>query len=299
MAKSLIIYKKSTYELYSNSPDPKTRAYAETDSTVFRSHQVQKAALALVVDTLAQRGDEISLMYRGDFLTVPPDTEQIYVLGGDGTFLDTAHHLEDFSGTLMGINSDPGPSRGFLTACTAQNFAAFLESKEKMPVTSFNRLEVLLNNTRLPELVLNDVHICHQNPSAMVRYTLTADGKHVTDVYDQPRLRSSGLLVCAAAGSTAWMYEEGGEIMPLESHKMQYHERGIRGAPYWYAEKSLQIESLTREGKIYLDGEHLSYDFSLGDKVEIRPGKPLQVVGDFESKRRIYPQLNDVRKVLG
>lgn len=290
MSNVLVVYKKSTYELYRHSPDKKTKTYALTNPEVLRSHQMQQQTLDAVLGELNRAGYAVTTRYRAHLCNEDfRDKEYGFVVGGDGTVLDVAHYVDDAAVPLMGINSDPHPngSIGFYSYCSAKDFAKVLADIKTAPQTSFNRLKVLLNGKRLPELVLNDLHITHRNSSAMVRYTLVADGQQVLNNADSLRLRSNGLLICAAGGSTAWMYQEGGVVMPLDSKQMQYHERGIRNTPFWFAEK-IEVESLTREGSIDMDGEHIRYQFTLGDKIVVRSGNPLTIIGEFEEKRKKY-----------
>jgi NAD+ kinase len=130
----------------------------------------------------------------------------------------------------------------------------------------------------LPELVLNDVLFAHANPAATTRYRLTVDGRTATH-------KSSGLLVCTAAGSSAWMYQEGGELMPLDAGGLQYLSRGERGQRPALAD-AVTIHSLTRQGTLYVDGAHLTYECGLGCEIVLRAGRPLQVVGDLAAKRK-------------
>lgn len=43
---------------------------------------------------------------------------------------------------------------------------------------------------------------------------------------------------------------------------------------------------MTREGKIFVDGPHLTYDFGLGRILTIKSGSPLTIIGDLNEKRR-------------
>ena len=145
-----------------------------------------------------------------------------------------------------------------------------------------------INGQPIPEYALNDVLITHVNPAAMMRYKLSVDDRGVVDRNDNNNLRSSGLLVATPGGSTAFMYNEGGEAMSLTSSLMQYHERSIRNSPFGFAESKIELESLTRESKMWIDGEHLTYDVTLGDKISITPGKPVTIIGCLELKRQKY-----------
>jgi len=124
--------------------------------------------------------------------------------------------------------------------------------------------------------VLNDFLFAHPNPAATTRYNL-----------DGEEHKNSGLLVATAAGSTAWIYQENGKVLDIEDPMLQFLHRGERGTFPLLAD-SLRLESLTRKGKLYIDGPHLAYDLTLGDTLEARKGQPLVVLGNLEAKRAGY-----------
>ncbi len=284
----LVVYKKSTLELYGNSVDKKTREYVRGNPEVRESHDAQVRTLETVLTELQSLGIKHEAVYRGDLAEVS-DRDLVVVVGGDGTLLDLAHYINT-GVPVLGVNSDPQNSVGIFNYCTAENFKKTVIGLDKAPRTVFQRLEAYLNNNKVPDYALNDIHIAHLDPNAMMRYKVKVDGKKLVDHQGREDLRSSGFLISTAAGSTAWMYNEGGIIMPVDSAQMQYHERGVRNAPHWLADKKIEIESRTREGKISIDGEHRHYDFTLGDHALIQPGSALTLICDLDGKRKDFPE---------
>lgn len=285
MNKVLVVYKKSIYELYQSSPTPELRAFMEQSSEdvarMRKSHEEQKRTLETVMGELTKQGIAYETAHRaqlGEMRERMQEYDLVVTVGGDGTFLEASHYVEHTP--MLGVNSDSNHSVGFYCATNGEHFAELLKNVDRIPRTIVSRLEIILNGKKISEPVLNDVLIAHHNPAAMTRYTLEANGKTEAQ-------RNSGLLICTAVGSTAFMYEEGGVVMPLDSQHMQYHERSKRNAPFLFAD-ALTIHSLTREGMLYLDGEHLQYNFTLGSTIDIRKGPPLTIVGDLEKKRVDY-----------
>lgn len=283
----LVVYKKSVYELYSNSPDKELREFmAESNRDVERmkkSHEAQQKSLETIVAGLSRAGISHEAIYRAELETMGVGGSDLVIsVGGDGTFLEVSHYILSPELPILGVNSDTNASTGFFTYATADNFAKVMEAIEngKAPITVLNRLEVILNDKKLPEPVLNDILVAHTNPAAMTRYTLVAD-RVPTEV------RSSGLLVCTAAGSTGWIYQEGGVVMPLSSTEMQYFSRGVRGEKPQLAGQ-LEVQSHTRQGRAYLDGAHLTYDFTIGSVIKLIKGPQLTVIGNLEEKRAAY-----------
>ena len=70
----------------------------------------------------------------------------------------------------------------------------------------------------------------------------------------------------------------------LRDGRLQLLHRGTRGCSPDFAD-SLELTSLTRRGRLFVDGEHLSLPLALGQTLELRGGAPLQVVGDLDRKR--------------
>ena len=270
----LVVYKKSKYEIYRYVND--TQQYVNSDSEHARkmrqSHEVQKASIEKVYDVLEKMGVNFEAVYRADLRTIK-NKDLVLSLGGDGTFLEVSHYLTDIP--IMGVNTDSENSTGYFCCCDAESFERTINEFEKLPRQKVNRLEVQLDNVIL-EPALNDVFFGHPCPAAVSRYDLNSE-KH----------KDSGVLMCTAIGSTAWMYQENGIVMSIDSFEIQYKVRGKRNAlPEFAAE--LKLTSFTREGRIYIDGEHLNYECGLGSKLIIRNGMPLTIMGDVKSKRKEY-----------
>ena len=296
MSKVLVVHKKSSLELFTEAPPSATRDRALADEARRESHQIHTASLQQVLAVLDSRGVDYQKIYRSELQPVDTSLDAIIIVGGDGTTLDTTHYVSTADIPIIGVNSDPTSSVGFYTCCTADTFAGIFDSLDNQPRTTFPRLEVLLNGQQILEPVLNDILVAHSSPAAYTRYVLTVDGKKIVNQANNNRLRSSGLVIATAGGSTAWMYNLQGTIMPLTSTTMQYKERDVRNLPIAFAEREIKIESLTREGRIFIDGDHIQYPFTLGDTVLVKAGHPVQIVGNIDLKRQQYREEKVPRK---
>ena len=281
--KALVIYKKSTNEIYSASPDEAVQKFIQDENNKYltsqkRSRDEQKRTLDAVVSELNRRKINHEVLWRGDVKSVE-GSDLVISVGGDGTFLDVSHHINNDI-PVMGINSDCNSSVGFYCCFNRQNFGDAIANLEKLPRTKVLRIEGTLNGIKIPQYVLNDLLVADENPAA------TTD----IEVNGKRGKRSSGLIVSTPMGSTAWVYEEGGIIAPLESTEMQYIYRSRRKKESFFA-KEIEIYSLTRKGKIYFDGQHLVYDFTIGDKIHLELGAPLTIIGDFSEKRKKYESM--------
>ncbi|MBN2492710.1 MAG: NAD(+)/NADH kinase [Planctomycetes bacterium] len=279
MRKILVVYKRSAFELYSESPDPTVRAFLEKGGAeverMERSHHIQKDAHARVLAALARTDFEVTAVSRGEFRSAE-GADLVVTVGGDGTFLRASHGVRDQP--VVGVNTDPDASVGFFCTATAVNIASVLDHLEGLPRTTLHRLEVSIDGTSVGALALNDVLYAHSNPAAVTRYRVAVNG---TDRYR----RSSGFLVATAAGSTGWMYQEGGRVMPIADPRIQYVSRSVRGERPRFA-KRIVLTSLTLEAQLFLDGIATVERIALGSTVTVQGGTPLTVVGDLETRRR-------------
>jgi len=292
---ALVVYKKSMYELYTDEKkaDRVTKSYVDTQPSLKESYEIQRKTIDSVLTALTKNGITHKEIHRADLAKEVLSAYDIIVsVGGDGTLLEVSHYVT--STPILGVNSDPQRSVGFFTTATGETIEESIANLDTLPKTKLSRLQVTRNDETLPQLVLNDLLICHANPAGINRYTLTVDGKAFLRDGTET-LRSSGVIISTAAGSTGWIYECGGKVMALGSGRMQFHERNQRNSGFHYAREKMKMYSKTREGKMFIDGEHLRYDFTLGDRLIVGRGEPLNVIGDLRIKRNLF--LSKIRGV--
>ncbi|MBT4446287.1 hypothetical protein HOA92_03320 [archaeon] len=294
--KVTVVYKKSSYDLYKDSSDSLTREYAQGTAALRESHECNSNSLETVVDMLNETGAITTKLYRGDIkeqLEEMIASDLIVVVGGDGTVLDVSHYLLDSKVPILAVNSDPKRSVGFFSHSDAKGFRQTLHSlddRSVVPENYLQRLEVRINGQKILEPVLNEVALVHQSPAALTRYSLQIAGKQIYDGNNSDSLRSAGIIISTPAGSTAWNYSLGGEVLSLDRKVMQIHERSLRGmeGKGVISKEAIILESKSREGVLYIDGEHCKYEVGLGDIVEIKLGEPLLVLGDIQHKQQEY-----------
>src|SRR3989338_4530972 len=139
----------------------------------------------------------------------------IIIVGGDGTFLKTAQYTTG-SIPFLCINADPEKTEGFFSGATKKTCAAKVESilKGKIKPKKFWRLSAKINGTEI-EPCLNEYYVGQQKPNDVSRYTIQIGKK-------SEEQKSSGVLVCTAAGSTAWCRGAGGKVLKPENKKFQF-----------------------------------------------------------------------------
>jgi len=280
MKKVLVVFKRSAFELYTRSSDVGIRAFMERGGPeverMERSHHIQEKAHGQVMEALAHQDFEVTSLSRGAFRAVG-DADLVITVGGDGTFLHAAHVVRDVP--MLGVNTDPDTSVGFFCTATAFSFASVIQNLDNLPRTTLHRLEVAIDDEPVDALALNDVLYSHVSPAAVTRCIANVNGK-------TRYAKSSGFLVATAAGSTGWMYQEGGDVIAIEDRRIQYVFRGVRGERPQFASR-VELQSLTREAHVYFDGMPMVTDIALGSRIVVRGGTPLSVVGDLDDKRQL------------
>jgi NAD+ kinase len=286
--KILIVYKKSFLESHGGDSKGLSQLDPADRDRLVKSDQENRRALGDLTAHLARRGIASDAVFRGT-LAARRRYDLVISLGGDGTFFAAARYIKDTP--ILGINSDPANSLGLWTCADRANFREPLERAlaGKLRGCRIHRLSVEINGKPTREQAFNDVLIAHKNPAAMTRYRLT-----VGSLAEQQR--SSGLWISTAAGSTAGIRSAGGRRMPISSRRLQYLVR----EPYTWPERryrfaqglvsGLELQTLTVGLGLWIDGSRIRYDLDLGDRVTLRSGPPLLVLGyDDRRRRRLFP----------
>jgi len=280
MRNVIVVYKKSTWELKRNSSDERVREYIvshpEAVARWMESDARQKSCLVRVISSLKSMDNvEFKTVYRANLQEIDFNNYDCVVsVGGDGTFLETSHYLAGGI-PLLGVNSDPYTSCGHF--CSTNELSFFNKfSKSLLKEINYGRISLTIDGWEVPELSLNEVLICDENPAAVSQYRIGDDD-----------FKSSGHLLATYCGQTAFIHHAGGSKMEYERDGEIYEDRFIQGIPLvvkdakpTYYEGKVGVLSKMRKGKIYIDGEHISYDFHMGSRLtcEINNNHKLSVL---------------------
>jgi len=285
--------KRTTYRKFVlDQHDPLiVRLLRKGDPTVQRlkqSHEDHEATVREVEEALAAL--DVEVVFRGGpRARVPPRTDLVVTVGGDGTLL-SASHLIGKDVPLLGINSAPGHSVGFFCGATKGNVAPTLARAiaGELRATELTRMRVELNGKLLHSRVLNEALFCHASPAATSRYILQLPE-------GEEEQRSSGLWIGPAAGSTAAQRSAGGKVLPLSSDKIQYVVREPyipAGGRYRFARglvdagDAIVLRSKMREARVFLDGHRIAHAVTLGDVLTMRRSNESLTVLGIAGKRR-------------
>ncbi len=266
--KTLIAYKKSVWEFYSQSEDKKIRAYAQKQKTrLLPSHEANARNIESVIRTANECGLNTDVLYRGDVTTLEK-YDLIIPVGGDGTFIDVAHYVQN--GLLLGVNSDPrtknpNGSYGFYLSQTASTLKDALQQFDSLPRILVARLNVKINGSRIAERALNEILFADENPAGPHVYTV--NGEFAKD---------SGLLISTKNGVSGWAKWAGGVEFSDDSLCHYVHRESSFSNGY---AKSVQLKSHNRTGMIYIDGKHKMYPVTFEDTVHVEVGDRVTVLG--------------------
>ncbi|MEQ8276408.1 MAG: NAD(+)/NADH kinase [Deltaproteobacteria bacterium] len=248
---------------------------------ILEGHEEHVASVKHVKRVLKERGVDFKVQS-----TIPRGPVSGYDLivpvGGDGMVLGCSHAVRDKT-PVLGVNSEPSFSVGYLSGCTAATFGETLDdlAAGTLEPLTVQRLRVSIGQRVLPEPVLNDVLFCADNPAQMCRYRLIwPDGTELQ--------RSSGVWISTPAGSTSALASAGGPILPLTAKQLAFLVREPYSPPgaavrvksaVLVKEERLGMECLMEGASVFLDGSHRRYRVEFGQRVWFRLGtRPLYLV---------------------
>ena len=288
-----VVLKRSSWRKWvDEEKDARVKRLLDADDETVRrmrpSHREHIETVEEVRHVLAEL--KVSATYHDHAATfyVEGPCDLVVCVGGDGTLLAASHGIGP-GVPLLGVNSAPNHSVGFFCAARKGQIKAMIAEalSGSLRRVELTRMRVERNGERLHERVLNEALLCHQSPAATSRYILRLAKGRRTAMHEEQK--SSGLWIGPAAGSTAAQRSAGGRILPLTSRKLQFVVREPYRASGHALEVTLglidenqvlEIKSKMRSARVFLDGDHIAYDVTIGDVVTLRRSdEPLVVLG--------------------
>ncbi len=276
----LVLHKKSIFQIQAEEfkDERFLQLLKEGHESVRRvkiAHEEHLATIEAVKTELDKRSIDFQFIARIDLKFPVHNVDLMISVGGDGTFLDASHFLEDIP--LLGVNSSKSSSFGHFCLANQSNFGEIIDSihSGELAPSDVLRLELELNGKVLRERPLNEILLAHNHPAATSRYLLEIGGI-------REEQRSSGLWIGTPAGSTGSLRSAGGEVQQITEATFQYVVREpcvrpgeadklLRG--YLRKDQAIDIVSQMRTGAIYIDGQHIEYPFALGDRLVVSASK--------------------------
>jgi len=142
---------------------------------------------------------------------ISEDTDFLFSLGGDGTFLDTVNIIRDKTIPVLGINTG---RLGFLANISKEEIGEAMDLLFKGEYSLEERSLIRLNTSEGPlddfNFALNEITIHKQNASMITINTLL-DDEFLNSYW------ADGLIISTPTGSTAYSMSVGGPITLPES----------------------------------------------------------------------------------
>ena len=170
-----------------------------------RSNDAHEDSKRMLLDYISRNNLTYNLI-SDDMVTASiVDKNHIIIsLGGDGTFLKTSQYV--LNQYILGINSDPENSRGFLASCNKDSFHKSLDSLfNKSPELEYVfRLGASVNGVELRNRALNEIIVGNPHIGKTSRFNISYNSHKGSVV-------GNGILVSTAKGSHAFYKNAGGK----------------------------------------------------------------------------------------
>ncbi len=174
---------------------------------IFRDSQIQPVGRE-AVQWLKEKGIKAYLFSQNHLnnKVLKKSADFILVLGGDGTYLSAVRWIQNASIPLLGVNMG---SLGFLTVHLKEKLYECLQQTldGEMILDKRSLLHVQAGVRKGYVLALNDVVIERGVTSRLIDISVYSDNKWMYS------LKSDGLIVSSATGSTAYNLAAGGPIL--------------------------------------------------------------------------------------
>lgn len=219
------------------------------------------------------------------------DADFALSLGGDGTFLKTAHFVGDKQIPVMGINMG---RLGFLADVTASEIesavAALYRGDYELEDHAVIQVETDGEPLNICPRALNDIAVLKRDNASMISIRTCINGDHLVTY------QADGLIVSTPTGSTAYSLSNGGPIIVPQTGvicltAVAPHSLNIRPVVIPDdAEVTLTVESRSHNFLIAIDGR--SEKCSEGTRLTIRKA-PYNIKIVKRSGHRYYGTLRD------
>jgi NAD+ kinase len=304
----LIIRKRSLLELLHLKKSQRIttylKKYASCHDELIRAKLAHTKTLEVVTQVLDSHNCPYDIHTRASFKpSFLKNVDLVITIGGDGTLLEIARYLKTIP--ILGVNSDPKKSIGHFCSCNSDTFATLFDAyiKQELSITKIPRMSITIDGKTSEQLILNDVYVTNQNHGEMIRLDVTytkektrVTSKSVFNKKEKNTLevtfasRCTGFLVATSAGSSAWMYNEGGTIQLMHDTQLQLKELGKRHPVHNFT-YSVKLVSHMPKGIVCIDGSHRTMKFGFGQELELKANQaPILIVGDVATRHNALIQ---------
>jgi len=185
-------------------------------------------------------------------------------IGGDGTYLRTAHSIGNKDIPILGINTG---RLGFLADIDTVDIEAVLTDlyKRYYKVVDLSQLHLLIDGASFDEYpcALNEIAVLKRDSSSMINIHASVNGEYLNGY------QADGLVIATPTGSTAYALSVGGPIImpgsksiliaPVASHNLTARPLVLDDS----AVIDLEIESRSQNFLVSLDGRSFTMPCSV------------------------------------
>jgi len=214
-------------------------------------------------------------------------------IGGDGTYLRTAHQIGNKDIPILGINTG---RLGFLAEVDTVEIDAVVMDlyKKNYRIADLSQLHLSINGVSFDEYpcALNEIAILKRDSSSMINIHASVNGEYLN------AYQADGLLVATPTGSTAYALSVGGPIIMPDSKSLilaPVAPHNLAARPLVLDDSSvidLEIVSRSQNFLVSLDG----CSFTMPCSVKLQISKADHSVKAI--KRHGHTFINTLRKKL-
>ncbi len=275
LQKVLVIRKTTCYmDMLQQNDGESLRLVAEGHPSVAgikATHDQNEQCFQTVDRVLRGSGLEYLSVFRHDDVDYN-GVDLIVTVGGDGSFIDAAHHI-DSTVAVLGVKSATS-SHGHFCLANSENFELVLQNIRAGFVRprKLARLSMTVDGVQIPLQVVNEVVIGELDLAGTNRYSLAVNGR-------TERQKGTALVVSTAAGSTGFLRSACGIIQPILARRFQYkpllpildpEERQDLPGGLVSPRGELRVMSGMPEGLLHVDGKYLKFPFKRGSELVVR-----------------------------
>ena len=227
----------------------------------------KKQNIRLIINTLlneAFKESEIKIPENAELLTddnIPQETNFVFSIGGDGTFLRCARLVQNLNTHIVGINTG---RLGFLADTPIEDITKTLNELLQGNFTTEKRSILKLDSNCDESLncgyALNDISVLRSDTSSLIVIHVYIDEQYLNSYW------ADGLIISTPTGSTAYNMSAGGPIVlpnsdsiiitPIAPHSLTVRPLVIPDS----CNIRLKIESRSDNFLVSVDSQSIQYN---------------------------------------
>ncbi|MFK7873421.1 MAG: NAD(+)/NADH kinase [Oligoflexales bacterium] len=251
-----------------------------------RSHDEHVETFSELQALLHEAGVHVVRVGGGRYWPDSSEFDAVIAVGGDGTVLESSHHIDQSMTPLIGVRSSAG-SVGYLCAYSgkkelplmirdleAKSFSTVLVARMQAHVFHVDKQHRVTTSP-----TLNDFLFCNANPAATSRYRMKVG-------VEEESHKSSGVWLAGPAGSTAAIHAAGGTPVTLDSGKFQYRvreliqstSRDLKLGSGFFDPEQIMIQNECSKAVLVPDGVIEPIKLRFGDQIQFELAESLKLV---------------------